>query len=103
MTRLISHVLSLAPDVIGAQVLCFLRVEDMVRFDSALATKIYRLSVEEAFARCTVDLGDTGQAMLRRNFWTWCMKRLVIIKNLQFLSLDSEDILVLEKMLQRCV
>jgi hypothetical protein len=102
MTCLISHVLSLPPDVIGAQVLCFLRVEDMVRFDSALATKIYRLPVEEAFARCTVDLGDT-QAMLRRNFWRWCMKRLVIIKKLQFSSLDSEDIPVLEKFLQHCV
>jgi hypothetical protein len=73
----------------------------MVRFDSALATKIFRLPVEEAFARCTVDLGDTGQAMQRRNFWRWCMKRLVIIKKLQFSSLDSEDILVLEKMLQQ--
>jgi hypothetical protein len=31
------------------------------------------------------------------------MKRLVIIKKLQFSSLDSEDILVLEKMLQHCV
>jgi hypothetical protein len=53
MTCLTSHVLSLPPDVIGAQVLCFLKVEDMVRFDSALATKIYRLPVEEAFALWT--------------------------------------------------
>jgi hypothetical protein len=103
MACLISHVLSLSPDVVGAPVLCFLSVQDMVRLDSAVVTKRYRLPVEDSFARCTVNLGDTVQAMQRRNFWRWCMKRLVIIKKLQFSSLDSEDILVLEKMLQHCV
>jgi hypothetical protein len=84
-------------------VLCFLSVEDMVRFDSALATKIYRLLVEATFARCTVDLRDNDQANRRRNIWRWCTERLVNIKKLQFSALDSEDIPMLEKMLQHCV
>jgi hypothetical protein len=91
MTCLISHVLSLPPDVIGAQVLCFLKVEDMVRFDSAVVTKRYRLPVEDSFARCTVDLRDNDQANQRRNIWRWCTKRLVNIKKLQFSLLYFED------------
>jgi hypothetical protein len=104
MESLIARVLLLPVAVIGDHVLSFLSIPDMVRFDSAVAQKRYRRSVEEAFVCVTVQLklARPHQAQYQRNVWRWCIKRAVTVAEVIFAELDAEeDVKLLLEILHR--
>jgi hypothetical protein len=104
MESLIARVLLLPVAVIGDHVLSFLSIPDMVRFDSAVAQKRYRRSVEEAFVCVTVQLklARPHQAQYQRNIWRWCIKRAVTVAEVFFAELDAEeDVKLLLEILRR--
>jgi hypothetical protein len=104
MESLIARVLLLPVAVIGVHVLSFLSIPDMVRFDSAVAQKRYRRSVEEAFVCVTVQLklARPHQAQYQRNVWRCCIKRAVTVAEVIFAELDAEeDVKLLLEILHR--